>query len=163
MRYRLLARMAEEPAMGKPRRRTLAEDSFNVPNLLTMGRIAIIPFFVWLLDSPTPVRGFWACIVFTAAAAAIPQAFRAIKRTGTLILVGLSTSQYELPLVDTVLRGITVRGSYLGTRQDLDDVFHLARHGKVRPSVEVHPLMEAPALLDRLRRGEISGRAVIAF
>jgi propanol-preferring alcohol dehydrogenase len=104
-----------------------------------------------------------AAIVFTAAAAAIPQAFRAIKRTGTLILVGLSTSQYELPLVDTVLRGITIRGSYLGTRQDLDEVFHLARRGAVRPSVEVHPLVEAPALLDRLRRGEISGRAVIAF
>jgi CDP-diacylglycerol--glycerol-3-phosphate 3-phosphatidyltransferase len=54
--------------MTKPRRRTLAEDAFNVPNSLTMGRIAVIPFFIWLLDSPTPIRGFWACIVFTAAA-----------------------------------------------------------------------------------------------
>jgi CDP-diacylglycerol---glycerol-3-phosphate 3-phosphatidyltransferase len=27
-----------------------------------------IPFFVWLLDTPTPIRGFWACMVFTAAA-----------------------------------------------------------------------------------------------
>jgi CDP-diacylglycerol--glycerol-3-phosphate 3-phosphatidyltransferase len=52
----------------KPRRRTLAEDALNVPNLLTMARIAAIPFFIWLLDSPTPKRGFWACIVFTAAA-----------------------------------------------------------------------------------------------
>jgi CDP-diacylglycerol--glycerol-3-phosphate 3-phosphatidyltransferase len=52
----------------RPRRRTLAEDAVNVPNLLTMARIAAIPFFVWLLDTPTPVRGFWACIVFTAAA-----------------------------------------------------------------------------------------------
>ena len=38
------------------------------PNLLTMARIVAIPFFVWLLDTPTPVRGFWACIVFTLAA-----------------------------------------------------------------------------------------------
>jgi CDP-diacylglycerol---glycerol-3-phosphate 3-phosphatidyltransferase len=51
-----------------PRRRTIADDAFNLPNLLTMGRIAAIPFFIWLLDSPTPIRGFWACIVFTAAA-----------------------------------------------------------------------------------------------
>jgi CDP-diacylglycerol--glycerol-3-phosphate 3-phosphatidyltransferase len=50
------------------RRRTLAEDALNIPNLLTMARIAAIPFFVWLLDVPTPVRGFWACIVFTLAA-----------------------------------------------------------------------------------------------
>jgi CDP-diacylglycerol--glycerol-3-phosphate 3-phosphatidyltransferase len=49
-------------------RRTLAEDAVNVPNLLTFARIAAIPFFVWLLDTPTPARGFWACIVFTLAA-----------------------------------------------------------------------------------------------
>jgi CDP-diacylglycerol--glycerol-3-phosphate 3-phosphatidyltransferase len=58
---------ALEPS-AKPRRRTLAEDALNIPNLLTMARVAAIPFFVWLLDSPTPVRGFWACIVFTGAA-----------------------------------------------------------------------------------------------
>src|SRR5579864_4260688 len=33
-----------------------------------MGRIVAIPFFVWLLDVPTPIRGFWACMVFTTAA-----------------------------------------------------------------------------------------------
>jgi CDP-diacylglycerol--glycerol-3-phosphate 3-phosphatidyltransferase len=49
-------------------RRTLAQDALNVPNLLTLGRIVAIPFFVWLLDSPTPKRGFWACMVFTLAA-----------------------------------------------------------------------------------------------
>ena len=52
----------------EPRRRTLAKDALNLPNLLTMARIAAIPFFIWLLDSPTPERDFWACIVFTAAA-----------------------------------------------------------------------------------------------
>lgn len=58
----------ELPTTAKERRRTLAEDALNLPNLLTMGRIVAIPFFVWLLDMPTPVRGFWACILFTAAA-----------------------------------------------------------------------------------------------
>jgi CDP-diacylglycerol--glycerol-3-phosphate 3-phosphatidyltransferase len=53
---------------GDPPRRSLAEDALNLPNLLTMARIVAIPFFIWLLDTPTPVRGFWACIVFTAAA-----------------------------------------------------------------------------------------------
>jgi CDP-diacylglycerol--glycerol-3-phosphate 3-phosphatidyltransferase len=51
-----------------PRRPTLAADALNIPNLLTMARIVAIPWFVWLLDTPTPVRGFWACIVFTLAA-----------------------------------------------------------------------------------------------
>jgi CDP-diacylglycerol--glycerol-3-phosphate 3-phosphatidyltransferase len=53
---------------AKPPRRSLVSDALNLPNMLTMARIVAIPFFVWLLDTPTPVRGFWACIVFTLAA-----------------------------------------------------------------------------------------------
>src|ERR1700682_5912320 len=60
--------MNAEPSPARPRRRTLAEDALNIPNMLTMARVVAIPFFVWLLDTPTPVRDFWACIVFTAAA-----------------------------------------------------------------------------------------------
>src|ERR1035437_6203438 len=108
-------------------------------------------------DTGAPLRNMDAPIVFTAAPAAIPQAFRALRRNGTLILVGLAVTSYELPLVDTVLKGITIRGSYLGSRDDL------AALGVRRPHVHTHPLDEAPALLDRMRRGELAGRAVIAF
>jgi len=108
-------------------------------------------------------RGVDAAIVFTAAAAAIPQAFRALKRGGTLVLVGLSVTNYELPLVDTVLKGVTVKGSYLGSREDLAAVFGLAEEGVVRPHVHTHGLAEAPTLLDRLRRGELPGRAVVKW
>jgi len=108
-------------------------------------------------------RGVDAAIVFTAAPAAIPQAFRALKRNGRLVLVGLSVANYELPLVDTVLKGITIRGSYLGSRDDLEQVFALAAQGVLRPHIHTHALAETPELIDRLRRGEIQGRAVIAW
>lgn len=107
--------------------------------------------------------GMDAAIVLTGNAAAVEQAFRSVKRTGTVVLVGLSSSQYQLPLVDTVLKGICVRGSYLGTRADLEAVLHLAAAGVVRPRVSTHALEEAPAVLERLRLGQISGRAVIVF
>ena len=107
--------------------------------------------------------GVDAALVLTPSASAIHQAFRALKRTGTLVLVGLAMSQYELPLVDTVLKGITVRGSYLGTPQDLVEVFDLAAAGLIRAHVEVHALDETPAVLERLRRGELLGRAVIGW
>ena len=107
--------------------------------------------------------GVDAAIVFTAAPSAIPQAFRALKRNGTLVLVGLSTSQFELPLVETVTRGITIRGSYLGTRQDLEDVFRLLQAGVLKPHTHAHSLEETPSLLDQMRRGALLGRAVIAF
>jgi propanol-preferring alcohol dehydrogenase len=107
--------------------------------------------------------GVNAAIVLTASPAAIQQAFRSLRRNGTLVLVGLAASGYELPLVDTVLKGVTVRGSFLGTRQDLADVFELACAGAIRAHVETHELGETPAVLESLRRGEIAGRAVIAF
>jgi CDP-diacylglycerol---glycerol-3-phosphate 3-phosphatidyltransferase len=50
------------------RRTSLAEDALNLPNLLTMGRIVMIPLFLWLLDSETPKACFWAAVVFTLAA-----------------------------------------------------------------------------------------------
>jgi propanol-preferring alcohol dehydrogenase len=104
-----------------------------------------------------------AAIVLTGSPAAIQQAFRSLKRTGTLIASGLSTNQYELPIVDTVLKGITIRGSYLGTPADLQDVFRLAESGVGRAHVETHALGEAPVLLETMRRGGILGRAVVVF
>lgn len=107
--------------------------------------------------------GVDTAIVLTPSSAAIQQAFRALSRTGTLVLVGIWPSPYELPLIDTVLKGVTVRGSYLGTRQDLEEVFALARTGVLRPHVHTHELDETPAILDRMSRGEVQGRAVVGF
>lgn len=52
----------------RARRRSLAEDALNLPNLLTMGRIVMIPVCLFFLDRDTPKDGFWAVCVFTAAA-----------------------------------------------------------------------------------------------
>jgi propanol-preferring alcohol dehydrogenase len=108
-------------------------------------------------------RNMDAAIVFTAATKAIPEAFRALRRNGTLVLVGLAAANYELPLVDTVLKGISIRGSYLGSRDDLAGVFALAQEGAIRPLVHTHAIDETPALLGRMSRGELPGRAVITF
>jgi CDP-diacylglycerol--glycerol-3-phosphate 3-phosphatidyltransferase len=57
------------PAESAQRRRPkLAEDALNIPNLLTMGRILMIPLFLWFLDKGTPRGGLWAAIVFSLAA-----------------------------------------------------------------------------------------------
>ena len=58
---------------------------------------------------------------------------------------------------------ILVGGSYLGTRQDLENVFRLLQEGVLRPHTQTHGLSETPALLDQMRRGALLGRAVIAF
>jgi alcohol dehydrogenase, propanol-preferring len=107
--------------------------------------------------------GVDGAIVLTPSPAAIQQAFRALKRNGTLVLVGISVNQYDLPLVDTIVKGISIKGSYLGTRQDLEEVFALAVDGAVRPHSHTHALAETPELLEQMRRGELMGRAVIGW
>jgi CDP-diacylglycerol--glycerol-3-phosphate 3-phosphatidyltransferase len=52
----------------KERRQSLRQDAFNIPNVLTMGRIVMIPLCLWFLDQDTPRSGFWAALVFTGAA-----------------------------------------------------------------------------------------------
>ena len=48
-------------------RSSLKQDALNVPNLLTMGRIAIIPVVLWLLGRGTPKDCVLAAIVYSAA------------------------------------------------------------------------------------------------
>jgi CDP-diacylglycerol--glycerol-3-phosphate 3-phosphatidyltransferase len=50
------------------RRRTLREDALNLPNLLTMARIVVIPLVLALLDRGGPRDCFWAALLFAAAA-----------------------------------------------------------------------------------------------
>lgn len=60
--------MNEESRTRAERRRSLREDTLNLPNALTMGRIVMIPVCLWFLDQDTPKSGFWAAIMFTLAA-----------------------------------------------------------------------------------------------
>jgi CDP-diacylglycerol--glycerol-3-phosphate 3-phosphatidyltransferase len=55
-------------AERRRRRRTLSEDALNVPNLLTMGRVAVIPLVILLLDRGSPKDCWWAALVYSAAA-----------------------------------------------------------------------------------------------
>ena len=69
-RWRRLRRRRKriDPAVRAERRRSLKEDAWNLPNLLTFGRIAIIPLVIWLLDRGTPRDCAWAAIFYGVAA-----------------------------------------------------------------------------------------------
>lgn len=56
-----------DPAIRR-RRASIKQDVFNVPNLLTMGRVAIIPMVIVLLDRGAPRDCFWAAVVYSLAA-----------------------------------------------------------------------------------------------
>lgn len=61
---------------------------------------------------------------------AFEQAYQSLRPGGTLVFVGLpAENTVELPIFETVLQGITVKGSIVGTRVDLAEVFELHANG----------------------------------
>jgi CDP-diacylglycerol---glycerol-3-phosphate 3-phosphatidyltransferase len=52
----------------RARRRSLREDAVNLPNLLTMVRVVMIPVVLWLMYQETPIANFWATILYSLAA-----------------------------------------------------------------------------------------------
>jgi propanol-preferring alcohol dehydrogenase len=104
-----------------------------------------------------------AAVVFVPSPEAVAEAFRALKRTGTLVVAGLSTRPWEMPLYEAVLKGITFHGSYLGSREELEEVFRLAVAGVGIPRVETHPLSGLPGVMESMKLGRLAGRAVVVF
>ena len=102
-----------------------------------------------------------AAIVLAATPHSVEQAFRSLKRGGRLVLVGLpKDNTFELPIFETVLNGITVIGSIVGTRKDLAEVFELHAQGRTRVVREVHQLDEVNSCIDAVLSGEVDARVV---
>lgn len=68
-----------------------------------------------------------------------------------------------IPIFDTVLNGVTVRGSIVGTRKDLMEALDFAAQGKVKTNIEVQPLEKINEVFDRMINGQINGRVVITM
>jgi propanol-preferring alcohol dehydrogenase len=102
-----------------------------------------------------------AAISTAASPGPIEQAYRSLRRGGTLVLVGLPADNYiRLPVFETVLQGIHVVGSIVGTRVDLAEVFELHAAGKTRVIRETRRLEEVNEAIDDVLAGHVDARIV---
>jgi propanol-preferring alcohol dehydrogenase len=93
---------------------------------------------------------------------AVEQAYGSLRRHGTLVFVGLPADNYvRLPIFETVLNGITVVGSIVGTRLDLREVFELHAAGKTRVILEERPLAEVNEAIADVDAGRVPARIVL--
>ena len=60
-------------------------------------------------------------------------------------------------------KGLTVRGSIVGTRQDLEEALDFYAQGKIHPTVSTRELSEVNAVLDEMKHAKIDGRVVIKY
>jgi alcohol dehydrogenase, propanol-preferring len=97
-----------------------------------------------------------------------PQAMQAahacLNPTGRLVLVGLPADNVlQIPVFETVLRGIQVMGSLVGTRNDLVDCFALHAAGRTRVIAETRKLESVNASFDEVLAGRVPARLVFDF
>src|SRR3954469_20099523 len=100
-------------------------------------------------------------IALAVAPTAFEQAYRSLRRGGTLVFVALPKDNHvELPIFETVLNGITVVGSIVGTRNDLREVFELHAQGRTQVIRETRSLDEVNEAIDDVEAGRVTARIV---
>lgn len=117
---------------------------------------------VWAGDSTTlPPKPLDAAIIFAPVGELVPLALRAVEKGGTVVCGGIHMT--DIPAFPYALlwgeRSVCSVANL--TRRDGEAFLALAPQVPVRTAVEPFPLVEANVALDRLRRGELRGAAVL--
>jgi len=108
--------------------------------------------------------GVDAAIALAVSPKSMGQAFDSLKRGGRLVLVALpKDNELVLPIFQTVLKGITIVGSIVGTRRDLAEVFELHAAGRTRVIAEGRKLDDVNACFSEILSGEVPARLVFEF
>jgi propanol-preferring alcohol dehydrogenase len=105
--------------------------------------------------------GAHGVLVTAVSRSAFGQALRMVRRKGTVSLVGLPPGTFDTPIFDVVLKRITVRGSIVGTRQDLAEAIAFAATGKVRAHTQIAAIEDINTVLADLKAGRVTGRIVL--
>lgn len=107
--------------------------------------------------------GVHGALVTAVNGKAFPQAVAGLRRGGTVALVGLPPESFPLDIFTTVLLGLTVRGSIVGTRRDMAEALDFFARGLVSPTYSVRRLEEINEVFGEMDRGGIDGRVVLSM
>ncbi|KAG8723076.1 alcohol dehydrogenase [Ceratobasidium sp. 395] len=103
-----------------------------------------------------------AAIVASASSAGYDQALQYLRPGGTLVAVGLPPgAKIDADVFWTVVRSITIKGSYVGNREDARQALDIAARGRVRTTYRVEPLAKLPEVFKEMKEGKLAGRVVL--
>jgi propanol-preferring alcohol dehydrogenase len=107
--------------------------------------------------------GAHGVLVTAVHPSAFGQAIHMSRRGGTIVFNGLPAGDFPASIFEIVLKGLTVRGSIVGTRQDLKEALEFYARGQIHPTVATRELSEINAVFDEMKHGKIDGRVVIKY
>ena len=106
--------------------------------------------------------GIAAVVDFVGSEKSAKFGLSCIKRGGKYIVVGLYGGEISIPLATIPLRSISIIGTLTGSLEETKQVIKLAKTGKISPiPTQEWPLEKAGEVLENLRKGEITGRAIL--
>uniref|UniRef100_H3GAR5 Enoyl reductase (ER) domain-containing protein n=1 Tax=Phytophthora ramorum TaxID=164328 RepID=H3GAR5_PHYRM len=102
-------------------------------------------------------------LILTANAANMPYDLylSLVRKRGTLIMLSLPEDQVKITPWFLVPRAIHVRGSVIGSIQDIKDMLEVAAKANVRPIIEKLPMSDVNKGLDRVRDGSVRYRVML--
>ena len=95
--------------------------------------------------------------------AAVGAGVMSVKQGDRVGVPWLQPGEFAVPLFDLVSNCITLRGSFVGTRQDRVEALAFAANGQVQVDIELQPPSAINHLFDRLERGEVATHGVLDF
>ncbi|KAK9355864.1 chaperonin 10-like protein [Lipomyces doorenjongii] len=85
-----------------------------------------------------------------------------VRPRGTVVVVGLPAHAYvKSEVFSTVVKSITIKGSYVGNRADTDEAIDFFSRGLVESPIRIVGLSELPKVFELMEKGEIAGRYVL--
>lgn len=109
------------------------------------------------------IGGAHGVLVTAVHPAAFGQAIAMARRGATIVFNGLPPGDFPAPIFDLVVKGLTVRGSIVGTRQDMEESLDFFARGQIHPTITTRSLGEINDVFDEMRQGAIDGRVVITY
>jgi D-arabinose 1-dehydrogenase-like Zn-dependent alcohol dehydrogenase len=106
--------------------------------------------------------GATSVLDLVGSTATISLGVASLRKGGEIVVVGLYGGELKLPIVYLPLRGMGLRGSYVGSLPELKELVALAQKGTLKPiKVTRQKLSEASAALSALKAGKVVGRVVL--
>jgi propanol-preferring alcohol dehydrogenase len=107
--------------------------------------------------------GAHGVLITAPSLGAFKQGVAMTRKRGTCVLVGLPPGDFPVPLFDVVANCITIRGSFVGNREDMAEALSFAAQGKVKADIEMQPLSAINSVFERLEHGDVAARVVLDF
>jgi propanol-preferring alcohol dehydrogenase len=107
--------------------------------------------------------GAHGVLITAASLIAFRQGIGMTRKRGTCVLIGLPPGDVPVALFDVVANCITVRGSFVGNRQDMVEALAFGVQGKVKADIELQPLSAINDIFKRLKQGDVPSRVVLDY